>query len=113
VGLEQLPALVLQVITPRRVVIRDARVQDEVVVPSGDSERVELDRPESAEDFEHRVGTALKRARGREHLTCDEKAPCRFGSDVHGRGSYPAATARASCFARIPTRRNVPPSSTS
>jgi len=59
-------------------------MQHEVVVPAGDGERVELDGTESAEHFEHAVGTALQRARRRKHVSCDEEAPCRLGADRHG-----------------------------
>ncbi len=58
-------------------------MQHEVVGPTGDRERVELDRAEPAEDLEHRVGASLERTRRREEVPGDEKAPRGLGSDLH------------------------------
>jgi hypothetical protein len=41
-------------------------VQHEVVRPAGDVDRVELDRPESAEHLEHAVAAPFERARRHE-----------------------------------------------
>jgi hypothetical protein len=41
----------VELVAPRRVVVRDARVKHEVVAPAGDRDRVELDRAEPAEDL--------------------------------------------------------------
>jgi len=57
-------------------------VQHEVVAPTGNRERVELDRAELAEDLEHGVGASLERSRGREELPGNEKA-------ARGRGGGP------------------------
>jgi hypothetical protein len=57
--LEDLTALVEQV-APSWLVAGDARVEHEVVVPAGDRDRVELDRPEPAKDLEHRFRPAFQ-----------------------------------------------------
>jgi hypothetical protein len=85
--LEDLAPLVEE-LAPARVVAGDARVEDEVVVAAGDRERVELHRPPAAEDLERAVRAALERARGGEHVACDEKSPRVLGSDVHEPGRY-------------------------
>ena len=105
VRLEDLAPFVEE-LAPRRVVVGNARVQDEIVVAAGDRERVELDRPPAPEDLECPVRAGLERARGREHVACDEKAPCVGGRDVHGRGRYPAlmAGARSRCSGRAAAR---------
>lgn len=76
-------AMLVQHVAPGRVVVDDARVEDEIVVPSGHRERVVLDRAEPAEDLEHRIGSAFERARGCEEVVCDEEATRRFGGDLH------------------------------
>jgi hypothetical protein len=53
------------------------------VAPAGDRERVELDRPERAEDGEHNVGASLERARRGEEVPCEEEAACALGGDLH------------------------------
>jgi hypothetical protein len=58
-------------------------MQHEVVVPTGNRERIELDRPESAEDLEHAVGSSLERTRRRKRLARDEKATRGLSSDPH------------------------------
>jgi hypothetical protein len=58
-------------------------VKHEVVVAPGDRDRVELDRAELADDLEHRLRAARERARGREEVARDEKAPRRLGPDLH------------------------------
>jgi hypothetical protein len=60
-------------------------VQHEVVVPAGDGKRVELDRPETAEDFQDRVGPTLQRASRSKELACDEETPGGVGGDFHGK----------------------------
>jgi hypothetical protein len=60
--LEDLAALV-ELIAPGRLVARDARVQHEVVVPAGHRDRVELDRPELAQDLQHGFGASRERSR--------------------------------------------------
>ena len=82
VRLEDLAALVEEV-APAGVVVGDARVQHEVVAPTGDRERVELDRAESAEDLEHGVGASLERSRRREEVPGDEKTARGLGGDPH------------------------------
>ena len=71
--LEDLPAFVEHV-APGGLVAGDARVQHEVVVPAGDRDRVELDRPELAEDLQHAFEAARERPRRREEVPRDEKA---------------------------------------
>jgi hypothetical protein len=82
VGLEQLAPLVEE-LAPCGLVVRDARVQHEVVVPAGDGKRVELERPEPANDLEHCVRAALEGACGCEELARDEEAPRGLGGDLH------------------------------
>ena len=84
VRLEDLPALV-EVVAPGRVVVGHACVQDEVVGPTGNGERIELDRSEPAEDVEHGALSSLERAGGRQRVTRDEKATCRLGRDSHAK----------------------------
>jgi hypothetical protein len=57
-------------------------MQHEVVVPARDRQRVELDRPEAAEDFQNCVGSSVERACRREQLTRDEKAARGLGGDL-------------------------------
>ena len=59
VRLEDLAAFV-ELVAPSGVVVRNARVQHEVVIPPGDRERVELDRAELEEDLEHCTGASLE-----------------------------------------------------
>ena len=82
VRLEDLAAFVEHV-APVRVVAGDACVQHEIVAPTGNGERVELDRAEPAEDLEHRIGASLDRPRGREELPRDEKAARGLGGRLH------------------------------
>jgi hypothetical protein len=72
--LEYLAPLVEEV-APCWVVIGNAGVEDEIVIPAGHGERVELDRAEPAEDLEHCIGPASERSRGREKVVRDEEAP--------------------------------------
>jgi hypothetical protein len=81
--LEHLAPFVKKV-APGRVVIGDAGVEDEIVVPAGHGERVELDRAEPAENLEHCIGSAFERARGREQVVRDEEATRGLGGDLHG-----------------------------
>jgi hypothetical protein len=60
-------------------------VKHEVVVPTGNGQRVELDRAELAEDLEHGSGPSLERPRRREKLTGNEKAPRSLSGDPHRR----------------------------
>jgi hypothetical protein len=67
-------------------------MQHEVVAPAGDRERIELDRPELAEDFEHGAGASLERSRRRKEVPGDEEATRGFGTDLHGRDRIRAST---------------------
>jgi hypothetical protein len=78
--LEDLTAFVEQV-APGGLVAGDACVQHQVMVPAGDRDRVELDRAELAEDFEHGVEAPLERPRRREEMPGNEKT-------ARGRGVY-------------------------
>ena len=80
--LEDLTAFVEHV-APGGLVAGDARVQHEVVVPAGDRDRVELDRPELAQNLQHGVGASRERPRGREEVPRDEKPTRRLSSDLH------------------------------
>src|SRR6266542_6546405 len=71
----------LPIFAPGGLVAGDARVQHEVVVPAGDRDRVELDRPELPEDLEHPVEASRERPRGREEVPRDEKATRHLSSD--------------------------------
>ena len=82
VRLEDLAALV-ELVAPAGLVVGDARVQHEVVGPAGNRERVELDRPELAEDLEHGVEASLERSRRREEVPGDEKTARGLGGDLH------------------------------
>ena len=53
---------------------------------TGNRERIELDRAETAEDLEHRVGSSLERTRRSERVARDEKATCGLTGDPHRRG---------------------------
>src|SRR5439155_1173889 len=77
-----------ELFAPGRLVVGDASVEHEVVVPARDRQRVELDRAEPAEDLEHGVGASHDRARGREQVARNEEAPCGVGSDFHGQQGY-------------------------
>jgi len=74
-------------------------VQHEVVVPAGDRDRVELDRPELPEDLEHPVEASRERPRGREEVPRDEKATRRLGSDPHPEDTSLYAGRRRGCHA--------------
>ncbi len=95
VHLDQPAALVEEVIGPRGVVAGDAGVEHEVVVAAGDGERVELDGAETTGHLQHRVGPSRERARGRQHLACDEKTSGVLGRDLHaprrGRSRSPSS----------------------
>lgn len=58
-------------------------VQHEVVIPAGDRDRVELDRPELAQDLQHGLGASHERPRRREEVPRDEKATRRLSSNLH------------------------------
>jgi hypothetical protein len=80
--LEDLTAFV-ELVAPGGLVASDARVQHEVVVPAGDRDRVELDRPELPEDLEHPVESSHQRPRWREGVPGDEKPPRRLSREPH------------------------------
>ena len=82
VRLEDLAAFV-ESVAPTGLVIGDARVQHEVVAPTGDRQGVELDRAEPAEDLEHGLGASLEGSRRREEVPGDEKTARGFGGDPH------------------------------
>jgi hypothetical protein len=58
-------------------------MQDEIVRATGDRDRIELDRAETAEDLQHGVRPTLERARGSERVVCDEKATRVLCTDPH------------------------------
>jgi hypothetical protein len=65
-------------------------VQHEVVAPTGNRERVELDRPELAEDLEHGARASLERSRRREEVPGNEKTARGRSRDPHPEdASYP------------------------
>jgi hypothetical protein len=78
-------------------------VQHEVVVPAGDRDRVELDRPERAKDLHHGFGTSRERPRGREEVPRQEKATRRLGTYLHLHDDNHAG---ADWHARDPCRDN-------
>ena len=80
--LEDLTAFIEHV-APGGLVAGDARVQHEVVVPAGDRDRVELDRPELPEDLEHAVEASRERPCRREEVPRNEKATRRLSGDLH------------------------------
>ena len=80
--LEDLTAFVEQ-IAPGGLVAGDSRVQHEVVVPAGDRDRVELDRPELPDDLDYPAGASRDRACGREKMPRDKEATRRPSSDFH------------------------------
>ena len=82
VRLEDLAALVQQV-APGGVVLGHARMQHEVMAPTGNRERIELDRAPAPEDTEHGVWSSLERTRRRERVARHEEATCGLGGDPH------------------------------
>jgi hypothetical protein len=77
------PAPFVEEVAPRGVVVRDARVEHEVVVPARHRDRVVLDRAEPPEHLEHRVRPTLEQACGCEQLALDEEAARGLGGDLH------------------------------
>ena len=71
VRLVQAPVLVQPVVGPLAPVAGDAREQDEVVVPAGDLERVELERAEAVDDPQDALRLGRQRAGGREEVAQD------------------------------------------
>jgi hypothetical protein len=57
--LEYLAPLVQQV-APVGVVLGNPGMEDEIVIPAGHGERIELDRSEPAKDLEHGIGPAFQ-----------------------------------------------------
>ena len=112
VGLEELAPYVEELLAPRRVVVGDARVQHEVVVPARDRQRVELDRAEPPEDLEHRLRTALDEARGRKQMARDEEASCGVGRDLHRRDASGGAGDLARAGGKRDDRLTTRPTST-
>src|SRR4051794_24856745 len=80
--LEDLAARV-ELVAPGGLVVRDARVQHEVVVAACDGDRVELNRAELPDHLQDRVGAAGERARRREEMARDEKATRLLRADLH------------------------------
>ena len=72
-------------LAPGRVVVAHAGVQDEVVGATGDRERIELNRAETAKDLEHGLGSFLERTRRTECVARDEKAARCLGTDPHAK----------------------------
>ena len=111
-------AAFVELVAPAGLVAGDARVQNEVVVVSGDRNRVELDRPEPPEDIESTLETG-KRPRRREKVPRDEKPARRLNSHLHPDDpspSYGAATTRRGsghirtlARATVPTAWNIDP----
>ena len=98
-------APLVEQVAPSRVVVRDARVQHEVVAPPRDGDRVELDRAELAEDLEHGVGASLERSRRREEVPRNEETARGLSGDPHPEdASYPdvlfVETPRPACTNR-------------
>ena len=83
VRLEQLAPPVQELVAPGRVVVGDARMQHEVVVPARDRQRVELDRAEPAEHFPNGVEPSFDRARRSEQVARNEEAPGGVRGDMH------------------------------
>jgi hypothetical protein len=82
-------------------------VQHEVVVPAGDRDRVELDRPALAKDRQHGFGAFLQRPRGREKVPRDEKATRRLSSDLHLDDTNCANADRLTKYVRRHRRRSL------
>jgi hypothetical protein len=99
VRLEQLAPCVEKLLATGWVVVGNASVEHEVVVPAGDGERVELDQTEPAEDLEHRIGASFERARGGEEVACDQEASRGLGACLQ-----PTAFPNARGFSRGPSR---------
>src|SRR5581483_1728897 len=55
-------------VAPGGLVAGDACMEHEVVIPPGDRDRAELDRPEPVEDLHDPVEAAAERTRGREEV---------------------------------------------
>src|SRR4029079_9276960 len=73
----------IELVAPGRVVARNTSVQHQVMIPAGDRDRVELDRPESTDHLEHAFGAARYRSGGCEEVPRDEKATGRVSSHFH------------------------------
>jgi hypothetical protein len=58
-------------------------MQDEIVAPTRDRERDELNRPEPPEDLEHSAGPSLERSGRREEMPGHEKPARGRGGDPH------------------------------
>ena len=83
VRLEDLTALV-ELVAPGRLIVRNPRVQHEVVAPPGDRDRVELDGAEPSEDLEDGLRTSLHGPSRREELPGDEEPASFLRGDFHG-----------------------------
>ena len=77
-------------------------MQHEVVVPTCNRERVELDRAEPAEDLEHGVGSSVERTRRRERVARDEKAARGLSSDPHAEDAIRWRAKSLESHARMP-----------
>ncbi len=58
-------------------------MQHEVMAPTGNRERIELDRAPAPEDTEHGVRSSLERTRRRERVARHEEATCGLSGDPH------------------------------
>jgi hypothetical protein len=104
--LEYIASLVKEA-APRGLVFGNAGVEDEVVVPAGHGERVELDRAEPTEDLEHRIESASERPRGREQVVRDEEATRDLGGHLHGHDANPVLPRSRISLARSLRRSRI------
>src|SRR5580658_10092733 len=58
-------------------------MQHQVVVPAGDRDRVELNRPEPPEDLHHPIQASRDRPRRRQEVPRHQKPPRRLSTDLH------------------------------
>jgi hypothetical protein len=76
------------------------------VVPAGDRDRAELDRPELAKDLHHGFGASRERPRRREEVPRYEKATRRLSSYLHLEDTNRASVDWQTKYARRHRRRS-------
>ena len=88
VRLVQGTVAVEEVVRPRPAVAVDAGQEDQVVIATGDLERVELQRAQAVDDAHDRARLSRQRARRGEEVARDEEAPRDRGGQEPGLGAH-------------------------